>query len=321
MNAINSVRQSSVSERIIAEVGKSFVGNDDAIGKVFMTLLAGGHVLLEDIPGVGKTTLATAFSKVLDLSCNRIQFTPDVMPTDVTGFTLLKQDTHQLEYKPGAVMCNLLLADEINRASARSQSALLEAMEESAVTVDGVTYQLPQPFMVIATQNPTGSSGTQLLPDSQTDRFMMRLSVGYPDEEDEMEMLVRKHGEYENGVPAQLVDAKTLLGMRARVGQVYVHKSIYGYILRLVRATRSHPMVAQGASPRCSVALTALSQAAAFICGRDFVIPEDVQNVYFDCTAHRLILSQQAKHEQVEGARAILREILKATKAPVLKVK
>ena len=180
-----------ISELIVAEVGKSFVGNSVAIRKILFALLAGGHVLLEDLPGVGKTTLAMAFSKVLKLSCNRIQFTPDVMPADVTGFTVLLKDAHTMEYRPGAAMCNLLLADEINRASTRTQSALLEAMEENAVTVDGVTHALPQPFMVIATQNPSGSAGTQLLPESQTDRFMMRLSLGYPDEKAEMEMLLR----------------------------------------------------------------------------------------------------------------------------------
>lgn len=320
MNAINSLKYSSTSDQIIIEVGKAFVGNDDVIRKVFMTLLAGGHVLLEDIPGVGKTTLATAFSRVLELSTNRVQFTPDVMPTDVTGFTMLRQDTHAMEYTPGAVMCNLFLADEINRASSRSQSALLEAMEENAVTVDGTTHLLPQPFMVIATQNPTGSSGTQLLPDSQMDRFMTRLSIGYPDEDAEREMLMRKHGSADAEPIVRITNAVGLMEMRRKTAGVYVHDSIYTYILNLVRATRQHEQVQQGASPRCSVALTALAQAAACIAGRDFVIPEDVQGIYIDCTSHRLILTPRAKHEQVKP-QAILAELLKTVKAPVLKVK
>lgn len=309
-----------ISDLIVAEVGKSFVGNDTAIRKILFTLLAGGHVLLEDLPGVGKTTLAMAFSKVLKLSCHRIQFTPDIMPADVTGFTMLRQDTQAMEYRAGAVMCNLLLADEINRASTRTQSALLEAMEENAVTVDGVTHALPQPFMVIATQNPSGSSGTQLLPESQTDRFMMRLSLGYPDEKAELEMLLRKHGEGEAEPVVRLTSAAGLLEMRRQVSEIYVAKAIYRYILRLVRATRSHESVAQGAGPRGSVALMALSQASAYVAGRDFVIPEDVQGIYTDCIAHRLILKAQAKHDGV-SPESVLTDILDSTEAPHLRLK
>ncbi|MDY3750678.1 MoxR family ATPase [Christensenella minuta] len=309
-----------ISELIVAEVGKSFVGNSVAIRKILFALLAGGHVLLEDLPGVGKTTLAMAFSKVLKLSCNRIQFTPDVMPADVTGFTVLLKDAHTMEYRPGAAMCNLLLADEINRASTRTQSALLEAMEENAVTVDGVTHALPQPFMVIATQNPSGSAGTQLLPESQTDRFMMRLSLGYPDEKAEMEMLLRKHGENEAEPIVRITSAAGLLEMRRQVSEVYVAGAIYRYILRLVRSTRSHESVAQGASPRGSVALTALSQAAAYVSGRDFVIPEDVQDIYADCIAHRLILTAQAKRGGI-SPEAVLADILNSVEAPKLRIK
>ena len=309
-----------ISELIVAEVGKSFVGNGVAIRKILFALLAGGHVLLEDLPGVGKTTLAMAFSKVLKLSCNRIQFTPDVMPADVTGFTVLLKDAHTMEYRPGAAMCNLLLADEINRASTRTQSALLEAMEENAVTVDGVTHALPQPFMVIATQNPSGSAGTQLLPESQTDRFMMRLSLGYPDEKAEMEMLLRKHGENEAEPIVRITSAAGLLEMRRQVSEVYVAGAIYRYILRLVRSTRSHESVAQGASPRGSVALTALSQAASYVSGRDFVIPEDVQDIYADCIAHRLILTAQAKRGGI-SPEAVLADILNSVEAPKLRIK
>lgn len=309
----------SNTNTIIAEIGKSFVGNEITIRKVLITLLAGGHVLLEDIPGVGKTTLAVAFSQALGLSSRRIQFNPDVMPTDIIGFTMLHPETHEMVYQPGAVICNFLLADEINRASTRSQSALLEAMEENAVTVDGVTHPLPQPFMVMATQNPTGSSGTQLLPDSQTDRFMMCISIGYPDEADEMEMLLRKHGKHSSEPVSEITNAEELLKMRRQVSCTHIENSIYHYILRLGRATREHPLIAQGASPRCTAALMALSQAAAFVDGRDYVIPEDVQEVYLDGTAHRLILKPQAKYDKI-SAKDILVDILRSVKAPRLRV-
>lgn len=308
------------ADLIVAEVAKTFVGNDEAIKKILFTLLAGGHVLLEDLPGVGKTTLATAFSRALDLNCNRIQFTPDVMPTDVTGFTMLRQDTQAMEFRPGAVMCNLLLADEINRASTRSQSALLEAMEETAVTVDGVTHALPQPFMVIATQNPSGSSGTQLLPESQTDRFMMCLSLGYPDEAAELELLLRKHTSGGEAKIGRITSAQGLLEMREHTAGTHIAKAIYQYILRLVRTTRSHEHIAQGASPRGSVALAALSKASAFCAGRDFVIPEDVQEIYADCIAHRLILTTQAKRAGVRPE-DVLDEILGSIEPPRLKIK
>lgn len=306
------------SEMISTEVMKSFVGDSSIVRKVLLTLLAGGHVLLEDIPGVGKTTLAVAFSKALDLMCKRVQFTPDIMPSDVTGYSMLRRDTQEMEYKPGAAMCNFLLADEINRATARSQSALLEAMEENSVTVDGVTYALPQPFMVVATQNPSGSSGTQLLPESQTDRFMVRVSIGYPSYRDEIEMLARKHGERAGQPVMRVTDAQELLEMRQIVSNVYLSDEIYEYVVSLVRATREHAQIQQGASPRCSAALMSLSQASAFCAGRDYVVPEDVQGVYVDCTSHRLILSQQSKREGVKPE-SILNEILRNSQVPNLR--
>ena len=300
---------------IAAEVQKAFVGNPSIIHKTLVTLLAGGHVLLEDIPGVGKTTLAVAFSKALGLSCRRMQFTPDVMPSDVTGFTMPDPVTHEMSYRPGAVMCNFFLADEINRASTRTQSALLEAMEEGNVTVDGTTYPLPDPFMVIATQNPSGSSGTQLLPDSQTDRFMLRLSIGYPSENAELEMLLRKHGKRETPSIRPVTDADEVLQMRKDVSKVHIQKDIYNYILTLCRATREHPMIAQGASPRCTAALSALSQAVAYTWERDYVIPEDIQLVFTDCVAHRLVLNAEAKRKAL-SARQILTELLEKKPFP-----
>ena len=307
-------------EQVITEVRKAFVGDQRIVRQVLIALLAGGHVLLEDIPGVGKTTLAVAFSDVLGLGCNRIQFTPDVMPSDVVGFTMPNQVTKELEYRPGAAFCNFLLADEINRASARSQSALLEAMQEHAVTVDGVTHVLPAPFFVLATQNPTGSAGTQLLPDSQTDRFIMRLSIGYPKIEDEMDLLMRKHGSYNEEPLKEVATAADILDMQAQVSQVYVHEALYRYILRLIHATRNHEAIRQGASPRCTVALTSLSQACAYVNGRDYVLPKDVAEVYLDCTAHRMILTPGAEREKI-SAQKLLGDILDTTPAPRLKVK
>ncbi len=222
---------------VILEVRKAVVGKDDVLSKVLLAILARGHILLEDIPGVGKTTMALAFSRALSLTCRRVQFTPDVMPSDITGFSLYNSATGQMEYQEGAVLCNLFLADELNRATSRTQSALLEAMEEGQVTVDGTVHPVPQPFLVIATQNPAGASGTQLLPDSQMDRFMVRLSIGYPAPADEME-----------GV-RPVLELNGLLALRAQAGQVYVSDEVLDYIVRLVGATRSHPMILAGARP------------------------------------------------------------------------
>ncbi len=305
-------------DEILAQVKRAFVGKRDVARKILMTMLAGGHVLLEDIPGVGKTTLAVAFSNATDLQYKRIQFTPDVLPSDITGFSIYRRETGAMEYQPGAAICNLLLADEINRASSRTQSALLEAMEEGSVTVDGVTHRIPQPFTVIATQNPTGSAGTQLLPDSQLDRFMMRLSIGYPEAAAEREMLRRKHGEARNQAVQKVADAQALLQMREEVSRVFVHDEIYDYIVRLARATREHPFIRQGVSPRCSVAAMALAQACAWMDGRDYVVPEDVRAIYPDCAAHRLLLTAQAK-SQGQQPRELLAGLLHKTPAPKLR--
>ena len=223
---------------IIKEVRKAVVGKDAIIGKVLMVILSQGHILLEDIPGVGKTTLALAFSKAMDLDYKRVQFTPEVMPADVVGFSIYNKATGKLEYQPGAALCNLFLADEINRTSSKTQSALLQAMEEGRVTVDGVTRQIPRPYTVIATQNPVGSAGTQLLPESQMDRFMVRLSMGYPKLEDEVEILKRKQGGDPLESVTQVVTAQEILLMQQQVEAVHVHDDIYGYITRLCAATR-----------------------------------------------------------------------------------
>ena len=280
---------------ILGEVKKAVVGKDNVLAKVLLAILARGHILLEDIPGVGKTTMALAFSKALSLKYNRVQFTPDVMPSDITGFSIYNKATGAMEYQPGAVLCNLFLADELNRATSRTQSALLEAMEEGQVTVDGVSHPVPQPFLVIATQNPAGASGTQPLPDSQMDRFMIRLSMGYPAPADEFAMVRRKQGNNPLDQVRQVLDLSGLAALRAQADQVFVSDPVLDYIIRLVNATRSHPMIVQGASPRASLALTAMAKAAALVFGRDFVNPEDVSMVFADVVTHRLILSPRAE--------------------------
>ena len=294
---------------ILGEVKKAVVGKDDVLAKVLLAILARGHILLEDIPGVGKTTMALAFSKALSLKYNRVQFTPDVMPSDITGFSIYNKATGAMEYQPGAVLCNLFLADELNRATSRTQSALLEAMEEGQVTVDGVSHPVPQPFLVIATQNPAGASGTQLLPDSQMDRFMIRLSIGYPAPADELDMVRRK----QKGNPLEQVrhvlDLDGLAALRDRADRVYVSDEVLDYIIRLVNATRTHPMIVQGASPRASLALTAMAKAAALVLGRDYVNPEDVSMVFADVVAHRLILSPRAEASGGFDLSEILRQV------------
>lgn len=309
------MNEKQLSAAIVNEVKKAVVGKDQVLVKVLVSILARGHILLEDIPGVGKTTMALAFSKALGLSYRRVQFTPDVMPSDLTGFSLYNKGTGQMEYQPGALLCNLFLADELNRATSRTQSALLEAMEEGQITVDGTTRSIPDPFLVIATQNPVGASGTQLLPDSQLDRFALRLSIGYPAAKDELELLRRK----QKGNPLeqvhQVVTLPQLAHLRDLVDLVYIDDDVLSYILRLVRATREHPQLAQGASPRAAINLTALSRATAFLHGRDYVIPEDVGYVWPDAIAHRLILPGGSAGG-TERTMAIAAEVFSSVRPP-----
>ena len=309
------MHEHQLTAQVVNEVKKAVVGKDETVIKTLLAVLARGHVLLEDIPGVGKTTMAIAFSKALGLKYNRVQFTPDVMPSDLTGFSLYNKAAGQMEYQPGALLCNLFLADELNRATSRTQSALLEAMEEGRVTVDGVSRPVPDPFLVIATQNPAGASGTQLLPDSQLDRFALRLTMGYPAPADEMELLQRKmRGGIMESV-AQVSDREQLAYLRGLVDRVFVDDAILDYILRLVRATRSHPQLAQGASPRAAISVAGLCRSSAFLRGRDYVVPEDVNFIWVDAIAHRLVLPAGA----VGGAQRacdIASEVLSATRAP-----
>ena len=303
---------------VINEVKKAIVGKDEVLVKILIAILARGHILLEDIPGVGKTTMALAFSRAFGLSYSRVQFTPDVMPSDLTGFSLYNKSTGQMEYQPGALLSNLFLADELNRATSRTQSALLEAMEEGRVTVDGVTHKIPDPFLVIATQNPVGASGTQLLPDSQLDRFALRLSIGYPSAQDELELLRRK----QNGNPLdavqQVMDRDQLAALRRTVDRVFTNDDILSYILELVRATREHPRLVQGGSPRAAIMLAALSRATAFLQGRDYVLPSDVQYIWSDGMAHRLILPAGMAGDTVCTLQ-IAAEVLDSVRAPRLR--
>lgn len=264
------------ARRVMEEVKKVIVGKDECVEKIMTGILAQGHILIEDIPGVGKTTFALAFAKAMNLKQNRVQFTPDVLPTDITGFTTYNKRTDSFAYQPGAAMCNLLLADEINRTSPKTQSALLEVMEEGNVTVDGVTREVPTPFIVIATENPIGSAGTQMLPESQLDRFIICISMGYPDMQDEINIIKdrRQENPLDNVVPA--IMAQELVNMQKEASEIFVHDEVYKYIVRLVTATRKSEMLDLGISPRGTLALSKMVQARAYLQKRDYVIPEDV---------------------------------------------
>ena len=304
------------SKEIMEQVGQAFIGKSDIVEKVLMTIYAGGHILLEDCPGVGKTTLALAFSKVLGLSNKRIQFTPDTLPSDITGFTMFNRETNQLEYIDGAANCQLLLADEINRTSPKTQSALLEVMEEHTITVDGKTHILPLPFICIATQNPLGFAGTQPLPESELDRFMVCLSIGYPTLEKQIQILNAQR--YHN--PLQdlktVTDGQNILEIQDYLNSIRMTESVMAYAIRLCEATREHALVELGVSPRGVASLVKMSRANAILKGRNYVVPEDVQNVFLDVCAHRLVLKPQV---QVDGvsAREILEEIMTRVKPPV----
>jgi MoxR-like ATPase len=301
---------------IISEVKKAVVGKDDAIIKMIMAIVADGHILLEDIPGVGKTTLGLAVSDALSLRFKRIQFTPDVMPSDVTGFNVYNKQSGTFEFYEGAAFTNILLADELNRTSGKTQSALLEAMEEQSVTVDGVTRELPHPFTVIATQNPTGSVGTALLPESELDRFMIRLSLGYPEREDEIAIL-RKKSEGKTYRAGCAVTAEDVLYLREKSLEIITDDKIYSYIADLAVASRTSKNLIMGISPRGSLALAALSRVVAMLRGRNFVLPEDVRYIWKEAVSHRVILSHNAKINGMTNISAVM-EILAAVPVPKL---
>lgn len=301
--------------QIMNEVNNVVIGKRVIIGKVLTAILARGHILLEDYPGVGKTTLALAFSKAMALKHNRLQFTPDVLPTDVVGFHLLSKDGESYQYKPGTIMCNLFLADEINRTSSKTQSALLEVMEEGKVTVDSATRDVPKPFVVMATQNPIGSIGTQMLPESQLDRFMIRLSMGYPDIKSEIDILKQRQSSNPLENVVQVVERDEILRMQNIVDEVYIHDSIYEYIALLVRHTRDNPLIELGVSPRGTLAIMNMVKATAFLSRRDYVIPSDVGFVFKDVVAHRMILRAKARVNNITVDN-LLDDILRIVKAP-----
>lgn len=309
---------SACAQRILHAIQDVVVGKDMIILKVLLAMLARGHVLLEDMPGVGKTTLALAFAKTLDLEYHRIQFTPDVLPSDVTGFSVYQKETGKMEFKKGAAFCNLLLADEINRTSPKTQSALLQLMEETAVTVDGTTYPLPDPYCVLATQNPAGSVGTQMLPESQLDRFMLRLHMGYPDLESEVRILQSRSGENPLDRLEPVTNREELLMMQQTVTQVYMDDAIVHYIAEISAATRQHPMLKLGVSPRGSLALCAAARATALVRGRDYVTPDDIRVIVPDAFAHRLLLSARARTENITEEE-VLSEILENVPVPRLR--
>lgn len=288
---------------IVGNIETVIKGKHEQVELVVLCLLAEGHVLIEDIPGVGKTSLVSSLAKTVDCGYKRIQFTPDVMPSDVTGFSIYNQKSGEFEFRPGAAMSNIVLADEINRASAKTQSAMLEIMEERQVTADGATYKLERPFMVLATQNPIDSLGTYKLPDAQIDRFMIKISLGYPSFEDEMAVILS--GRKAKAEIAHAVDARQVVELIEQARRVCVDKTVAAYIVRIVEATRTHADIKLGASPRGSIALYCLSRAHALSQGRNYVLPDDVKLLAPHVLAHRLILTHGAKTEKKDPAQII----------------
>ncbi len=308
------------AQQVIEEVEKAVVGKRDVLTKIMTAILAGGHILIEDIPGTGKTTMALGFSRAMGLQARRVQFTPDVLPSDLTGFTIYQKETGEFAYQPGAVMCNLLLADEINRTSPKTQSALLEVMEERQVTVDGVTRRTGDPFIVIATENPAGSAGTQLLPESQLDRFMICVSMGYPTVEEEMEILRRSQEEDRSAGIRPVLDASALREMIHEAREIYIHERVCRYIAELAKSSRENEWTELGLSPRGAVALTAMAKACAYLKGRAYVIPSDAEEVFPCVASHRILLNMKAKAGRIKVAE-VIRQILENTEKPALKTR
>lgn len=314
-NTNNSSRNYELVPKLLSQVEKVIIGKTNVVKMLIAALLSGGHVLIEDVPGTGKTTLAMTLAKATSLSCRRVQFTPDVMASDITGFTMYNKESERFEYRSGLVMSNIFIADEINRTSPKTQSALLEAMEEKKVTVDGVAHVLPDPFMVIATENEFGYVGTYPLPEAQLDRFLIKLSVGYPSAEDEAMILYNR----KNGDPISNVEpvcsAEDIKNCIAEVSATHIDAAIYKYIVDIVAATRKHPFSALGASPRASIALMRAAQSIAFMEGRNFVTPEDVAAMVPYVLPHRIHLTQEAKVKRIEVG-FVISEIMKAVRPP-----
>jgi MoxR-like ATPase len=308
-------RAYDVAASLVEEVEKVIIGKHHEVVMLITSLLAGGHVLIEDVPGVGKTTLAATLAKAAGLSFKRAQFTPDVMASDITGFNIYNRQTESFDFKEGLVMCNILLADEINRASPKTQSSLLESMEENRVTVDGVSYDIPEPFMVIATQNPSGYVGTYPLPEAQLDRFCVKLSMGYPTLNEEIDIINSRKTENPIDKVQPVVNIDLVLELKELCQNIHVDDEIYKYIVLLVAATRNNENLALGASPRASLMLMRMAQAYAFMHRRNYVLPEDIAAIYRHTIAHRLILKQEAKLNRIT-ADSLLLDILRKTEFP-----
>ena len=310
------IPSSAIVSQLKQNIARVVVGKDEAVELLLISLLCEGHVLIEDVPGVGKTTLASALARSLSCSFRRIQFTPDITPSDITGYTMPSLNG-EMQFRPGAIMSQIVLADEINRTSPKTQSALLEVMEERQVTVDGVTYPLARPFMVLATQNPVDFVGTYPLPEAQMDRFFMRIAIGYPSVQDEMEILER----YSAGVsPMQQIgavcSAQDIIAMQQQVGTVYTSREVRAYVAAICAATRGTPYLTHGASTRAAIALVRAAQANALLCGRDYIIPEDVQRMAPHVVCHRFVLSAEARMRDLSPQR-VLSELLSGVRIPV----
>lgn len=302
--------------KVQKEVNRAVLGKEQLVAKLMLAMLSGGHVLLEDIPGVGKTTLAVAFARTMGLAWRRVQFTPDVLPSDLTGFSIYRKEKEDFVYQPGTVFCNLLLADEINRTSSKTQSALLEVMEEGQVTVDGVTRKVPQPFFVIATQNPLGAAGTQPLPPAQVDRFLISVSMGYPAFDDEVQM-AREAGMGRRTDNLQVLSSPLLLqAMQQEAMETYMQDNVLQYITTLVTATRKQSYLEMGASPRATIAMVKMAKARAWLQGQDYVSPAEAGDVFYDVVNHRILLNARARREKVSKEQ-IIAEILKSTPKPM----
>ena len=309
--------QRTVLRELADNIEKAVVGKRSAVELVLAALLAGGNLLLEDVPGVGKTTLAYSLTRSIRCGFTRIQFTPDTLPSDITGVSVYNMKTGQFEYTPGLLMNNIILADEINRTSPKTQSSLLEAMEEKQVTVDGKTYPLPAPFMVIATQNPMDYLGTYNLPEAQLDRFLMKISIGYPSASDEQHMVELYMRGSASKALEPVTDGETILRMQEEVRQVLIDKDLVSYVIRILGDTRKHPGVALGASPRATLALIRASQAAAYMAGRNYVLPDDILKMTQPVLAHRLILSSEARINKMTADK-LLADIIERVRVPVL---
>jgi len=308
--------KNSVMRRIVENMSRVIIGKEGPARLMVIALASAGHILIEDVPGIGKTTMANSMAKSVGLSFNRIQFTPDILPSDITGFTIFNQKTGEFEYRSGNVMSNVILADEINRTSPKTQASMLEVMEERQVTVDGKTYSVPNPFMVIATQNPVEYMGTYPLPEAQMDRFMMRISVGYPSHAEEVDILYRFQETNPLNNLEPVVTRDELLELQQQVRKVRVDRSLAGYIVDLITATRRHEHVMLGCSPRASLSLFRAAQAAAMYDGRDYVLPEDIRDLAVPVLSHRLVLKQEAKIKRI-SSESIVMDIVERQKIPV----